>query len=135
VARAIQCFIPGIPQIYYVGLLAGGNDMDLLRRTRVGRDINRHYYSAAELQEALTRAVVRSQLALLRFRNTHAAFHGTFHVSTPTADAMEMVWKNGGEFARLEVDLTEMRAVVTCSAEGAGPEGARAWQSPPEAQV
>ena len=46
VARAIQCFVPGIPQIYYVGLLAGSNDMDLLRRTGVGRDINRHYYTA-----------------------------------------------------------------------------------------
>ena len=31
VARAIQCFVPGIPQIYYVGLLAGTNDLDLLR--------------------------------------------------------------------------------------------------------
>src|SRR5204862_115298 len=40
VARAIQCFVPGIPQIYYVGLLAGTNDLDLLRRTREGRDIN-----------------------------------------------------------------------------------------------
>ena len=34
VARALQCFVPGIPQIYYVGLLAGTNDLDLLRRTR-----------------------------------------------------------------------------------------------------
>ena len=42
----IQCFVPGIPQIYYVGLLAGGNDMELLRRTGVGRDINRHYYTS-----------------------------------------------------------------------------------------
>ena len=33
VARAIQCFAPGVPQIYYVGLLAGGNDVDLLRRS------------------------------------------------------------------------------------------------------
>ena len=30
VARAIQCFVPGIPQVYYVGLLAGSNDIDLL---------------------------------------------------------------------------------------------------------
>ncbi|MBU3723601.1 MAG: sucrose phosphorylase, partial [Limnohabitans sp.] len=28
VARAIQFFVPGIPQVYYVGLLAGHNDMD-----------------------------------------------------------------------------------------------------------
>lgn len=135
IARAIQCFIPGIPQIYYVGLLAGGNDMDLLERTRVGRDINRHYYSAGELQQALARPVVRAQLALLRLRNAHAAFHGTFDVVTPAADVMEMVWRNGAEFARLVVTLRDMQAVVTCSQAGAGPEGATEWQSPPEAQV
>ena len=45
IARAIQFFAPGIPQVYYVGLLAGTNDMELLARTQVGRDINRHYYT------------------------------------------------------------------------------------------
>ena len=34
IARALQFFAPGIPQVYYVGLLAGTNDMDLLARTR-----------------------------------------------------------------------------------------------------
>ena len=29
-ARALQFWTPGIPQVYYVGLLAGTNDMDLL---------------------------------------------------------------------------------------------------------
>ena len=53
IARAIQFFAPGVPQVYYVGLLAGTNDMDLLRRTGVGRDINRHYYTRAELEEQL----------------------------------------------------------------------------------
>ena len=52
VARAIQFFVPGIPQVYYVGLLAGENDMDLLTRTKVGRDINRHYYSREEVLAA-----------------------------------------------------------------------------------
>jgi sucrose phosphorylase len=64
VARAIQCFIPGIPQLYYVGLLAGSNDIDLLRRTGVGRDINRHYYESAEVSEAMNRPVVQSLLSL-----------------------------------------------------------------------
>jgi hypothetical protein len=36
VARAIPCFRPGIPHVYYVGLLAGRNDMTLLARTGVG---------------------------------------------------------------------------------------------------
>lgn len=48
--------VPGIPQVYYVGLFAGRNDVDLLRATGVGRDVNRHHYTpdeiAAELDDA-----------------------------------------------------------------------------------
>jgi len=44
---------PGIPQVYYVGLLAGANDMDLLAKTGVGRDINRHYYKREEIDAAI----------------------------------------------------------------------------------
>ncbi len=43
----------GVPQVYYVGALAGKNDMELLRKTNNGRDINRHYYSTAEIDENL----------------------------------------------------------------------------------
>jgi sucrose phosphorylase len=69
-ARAIQFFLPGIPQVYYVGLLAGTNDRDLLRRSGVGRDINRHRYAPDELQQALERPVVRRLRELIKLRNT-----------------------------------------------------------------
>lgn len=115
VARAIQCFVPGIPQIYYVGLLAGTNDLDLLRRTGEGRDINRHYYTPSELQDALARPVVRELVSLLRFRNTHAAFQGTGHVEATDATRLVLVWRNGTAAAQLDVDFMEMRATVTCS--------------------
>ena len=49
-ARALQFLTPGVPQVYYVGLLAGGNDMDLLARTNVGRDVNRHHYDRDEIE-------------------------------------------------------------------------------------
>src|SRR5919202_222659 len=65
-ARALQVFTPGIPQVYYVGLLAGGNAMELLARTGVGRDVNRHHYTRGEVLEALERPVVRTQLDILR---------------------------------------------------------------------
>ena len=29
--RAVQFFLPGIPQVYYVGAMAGANDMELLK--------------------------------------------------------------------------------------------------------
>ena len=73
-ARAIQFFAPGIPQIYYVGALAGGNDTELLARTNVGRDINRHYYRPAEIDAALEQPVVQALLQLCRLRNTIGAF-------------------------------------------------------------
>ena len=60
VARAIQFFCPGIPQVYYVGLLAGRNDEILFDKTQVGRDINRHYYSTEEIDQMLERPVVQA---------------------------------------------------------------------------
>ena len=54
--------LPGVPQIYYVGLLAGTNDMELLAATGVGRDVNRHRYTEAEVAAALDRPVVRDLL-------------------------------------------------------------------------
>ena len=124
VARAIQCFVPGIPQIYYVGLLAGTNDMERLRRTGEGRDVNRHSYSAAELHHALRSPVVTTLLALLRLRNAHPAFQGRFTVEEPSAHALALRWDAGEHVARFELDLAPLRAVVTCSAHGAHP-GAR----------
>ncbi|EGS0852319.1 sucrose phosphorylase, partial [Listeria monocytogenes] len=72
-ARVIQCFAPGIPQIYYVGLLAGKNDIDLLEETKEGRNINRHYYTIDEIKNEVKRPVVKALCNLLRFRNTSEA--------------------------------------------------------------
>jgi sucrose phosphorylase len=58
-ARAIQFFTPGIPLVYYVGLLAGENDFELVDKTLVGRDINRHFYSPEEATAECDRPVVK----------------------------------------------------------------------------
>ncbi|MFT8324123.1 sucrose phosphorylase [Oenococcus sicerae] len=73
-ARIFQIFAPGIPQIYYVGLLAGENDLDLLEKTKEGRNINRHYYSKEEVAQEVKRPVVAYLLHLLTWRNQFAAF-------------------------------------------------------------
>lgn len=73
-ARAIQFFAPGIPQVYYVGMLAGSNDIDLMERTKNGRDINRHYYSVEEVEQEQSRPVVKKLKELMILRNTHPAF-------------------------------------------------------------
>ena len=132
IARAIQCCIPGVPQIYYVGLLAGTNDVDLLRRTGVGRDINRHYYMAAELERQLRQPVVQSLMALLRIRNTHPAFGGTCHAAQSAPGSLRLAWTHGEQSAALDVDLARMRARLTCSDEAGGTGGA-VWQTGMEA--
>lgn len=85
-ARAFQVFAPGIPQVYYVGLLAGQNDLDLLESSKEGRNINRHYYEVDEIKTELNRPVVKKLLNLLTFRNTAQAFEldGGIEIETPS---------------------------------------------------
>ena len=111
--------VADIRLLYYVGLLAGTNDLERLRQTGEGRDINRHSYSSSELQQALQRPVVVALLALLRLRNTHPAFQGRFSIGASPAQALVLMWEHEAHFARLEVDLARMRAVVICSESGA----------------
>ncbi|MDP9082583.1 MAG: sucrose phosphorylase [Pseudomonadota bacterium] len=123
-ARAIQFFLPGIPQVYYVGLLAGHNDMDLLARTGVGRDINRHYFSRAEFDAALERPVVKDLLALIRLRNTHPAFEGVFRLLDSPADVLALRWSSEEKFAELRIHLPSAAHELAYSA----PSGAQQFQ-------
>jgi sucrose phosphorylase len=82
-ARALQFFAPGIPQVYYVGLLAGANDIELMERTKNGRDINRHYYSLEEIENEQKRPLIQKLNELMELRNSHPAFSldGSIEVS------------------------------------------------------
>jgi sucrose phosphorylase len=88
-----------------MGLLAGQNDVELLRRSGVGRDINRHYYTRDELDAALQRPVVRNLCELIRLRNTHPAFGGEFSSAAWSETELVMRWRGGGELAELHVDF------------------------------
>jgi sucrose phosphorylase len=118
-ARAIQFFLPGIPQVYYVGLLAGHNDMQLLDSTGVGRDINRHYYGQTELEVQLTRPVVKDLISLIRLRNDHRAFSGTFSLLESPAASILMRWVLGDQFAELKVQMATAEYELSYSADGA----------------
>ena len=93
-ARVLQCFAPGIPQIYYVGLLAGENDIELLEQTKEGRNINRHYYTLDEIEQEVQRPVVQQLFNLLKFRNTSKAFDGEFAVKALGENEIEITWHN-----------------------------------------
>ena len=118
IARAIQFFSPGEPQVYYVGLLAGHDDNALVARTGVGRDINRHYFSDDEIAAALERPVVRDLLRLMRLRNETPAFAGAFSVDQPGDGELRMRWRAGDDEAALEVDAKAGRAVIDIATAG-----------------
>ena len=119
-ARLLQFFTPGIPQVYYVGLLAGENDVDLLRRTGVGRDVNRHRYTGDEIDAALQRLVVRDLLALIRFRNGHPAFRGAFtYGAGEQPGTVWLAWSDAAGSARLDADVRTLDWSVTAT----GPDG------------
>ncbi|MEO6999720.1 MAG: sucrose phosphorylase [Terracoccus sp.] len=119
-ARTLQLFTPGIPQVYYVGLLAGSNDMDLLARSGVGRDVNRHHYTSTEIDAALARPVVAALLRLIRFRNTHPAFEGDCVVDGEAA-SLRLAWTSGPHHAVLDAELADGRGTLTFSGAG-GPQ-------------
>jgi sucrose phosphorylase len=104
-ARAVQLWLPGHPQLYYVGLFGGLDDIALFARTGQGRDVNRHVYSQAEVDEALATEVTRAQLALVRIRSRRAAFTGDFGYRMAGASGLELAWTRGAERASLTVSF------------------------------
>ena len=109
-ARAIQLFARGVPQVYYVGLLAGENDLAAVELLGEGRAINRHNYSGPEIEHALKRSVVQRVIELVRIRMTHRAFDGELCVETDTDSTVRLAWRGDDADLALEVDLEACRA-------------------------
>jgi sucrose phosphorylase len=115
IARAIQFFVPGIPQVYYAGLLGAHNDMELLARSGVGRDINRHYFTPEEIAASLNSAFVKRIVALIRLRNSHPAFNGDCTVESASRDRLTIRWRHYEHWISLAVDLIEPCATLEYS--------------------
>lgn len=104
-ARAVQLFLPGQPQVYYVGLLAGENDVAEYAATGQGRDINRHRYTELEIDIALGTEVVQALLALVRLRSDHPAFGGKFAWEQNGPAGLRLAWSAGVDGLVLDVDF------------------------------
>jgi sucrose phosphorylase len=88
------------------------------QRSGVGRDINRHYYAPGEVRAALERPVVANLCALIRLRNSHPAFAGTFALGESPESELVIEWRNGAERAELRVDLRTDRYRLAVSQGG-----------------
>jgi len=110
-ARAIQMFMPGKPQIWYLDLFAGKNNHVAVEMAGSGghKEINRTNLSLALVQEELKKSVVLDQLSLLRFRNTCPAFgfDSQLTVFETDAQSLKLSWERNGHRATLKASLMD----------------------------
>lgn len=107
-ARAIQMFMPGKPQVWYLDLFAGKNDHEAVRRAGESghKEINRTNLSNSDIAEGMKKEVVQKQLELLRMRNTHKAFEkGAVITVAGEGPKLSIRYDNGEAYALLTVDF------------------------------
>jgi len=118
-ARAIQMFMPGKPQVWYLDLMAGKNDYEALKKAGPGghKEINRTNLTLEQIEERMKKDVVIKQIELLRFRNTHPAFgfDAKLHIHDCEVNQLKLTWEREGHSATLEANLTDYSYSISTS--------------------
>ena len=106
-ARAIQMFMPGVPQVWYLDLFAGTNDYAAAERGRTAghKEINRTTLTLIDIESGLKRPIVLDQLKLIRLRNTSPAFKGEMKVIETEPGLLHIVWQHPEASATLKANL------------------------------
>lgn len=113
-ARIVQFYTPGIPQVYYVGLLAGENDIEALKRGEEPRSINRHTFTPDEIDAALQKPMVQRMFEIMRFRNTYPAFDGEITVGESKGDGtLTVTWSKEAYTTTLHADFKTKTYFIT----------------------
>jgi sucrose phosphorylase len=127
-ARAIQLFMPGKPQVWYLDLFAGKNDYEAVQRAGAAghKEINRTNLSPQMIQKEMKNDIVQQQLSLLRFRNTCPAFgfDAKLQIVDTKLHMIKVRWENQGYSATLEADLATMSFDINAT----DPEGGVIYQ-------
>jgi len=108
-ARAIQMFMPGVPQVWYLDLFAGTNDYAAAERGRTAghKEINRTTLKIIDIESGLKRPIVRDQLDLIRLRNTSLAFKGEMKVIGTESHLLHICWQHPEAAATLKANLRD----------------------------
>ena len=114
-ARAIQMFMPGVPQVWYLDLFAGTNDYAAAERGRTAghKEINRTTLKIIDIESGLERPIVLDQLKLIRLRNTSPAFNGEMKVIESETHLLHISWQHPEVTLTLKADLSEHSFTVT----------------------
>ena len=117
-ARALQIFMPGKPQVWYLDLFAGKNDYKAVEMAGSGghKEINRTNITKEQAEEALERDIVKKQLELLHFRNTCQAFGFDAELEiNENGSLLEFKWSKNGVEAVLKADFATYKYEIISS--------------------
>jgi len=120
-ARAIQIFMPGKPQVWYLDLFAGKNDHEAVKRAGAGghKEINRTNLTTKEMEAGLQRDIVLKQLEMLIFRNTFTVFSNESDFSMKCSGSKLFIeWKNKEERAVIKADLSDFNFDILAEKNG-----------------
>ena len=106
-ARAIQMFMPGIPQVWYLDIFAGKNNYEAADNggSAGHKEINRTTLSMQDIEQGLKRDVVKNQLVIIHLRNTSDAFSGEVEINDTVESIIDIKWVNGSTIAHLKANL------------------------------
>jgi sucrose phosphorylase len=120
-ARAIQIFMPGKPQVWYLDLLAGKNDHAAVEKAGPAghKEINRTNLTLEQACKGLEKDVVRKQLSLLRFRNSFPAFgfDAKLKILDSKPEILKLRWENNGCATILEANFKDYSCNITATDE------------------
>ncbi|WP_341215449.1 sucrose phosphorylase [uncultured Wocania sp.] len=119
-ARAIQMFMPGIPQVWYLDIFAGKNNYEAADKGGSGdhKEINRTSLSVNDIEKGVATDVVMGQLEIMRLRNTSKAFRGEIKINDVAENLIDILWSNGNDFAHLKVNLITFKFSISYSESG-----------------
>lgn len=119
-ARAIQMFMPGIPQVWYLDIFAGKNDYEAADKggSAGHKEINRTTLTLEDVEAGLKTDIVRNQLELIRLRNTSKAFLGTVTINDSNDNEIDILWTNQNDSAHLKANLKTKTFNINSSQEG-----------------
>jgi sucrose phosphorylase len=106
-ARAIQMFMPGIPQVWYLDIFAGKNNYEAADKggSAGHKEINRTTLTMQDIEEGVKNDIVKNQLELIRLRNTLKAFSGTATINETSENEIDILWTNQDDSAQLKANL------------------------------
>ena len=106
-ARVIQMFMPGIPQVWYLDIFAGKNNYEAADNggSAGHKEINRTTLTMNDIEQGLKTEVVKKQLEIMHLRNTSNAFSGHVEINDTVDAIIDVKWVNGDTVAHLKANL------------------------------